>query len=446
MAKLGNVGVGSQPQPPDPQVAEKSFMTSRMHIALITVACSPSQGSELGLAWKAVVALSEIHRLTVFVHLNHKQEILDHLESDNVEDSIANVRFVFVGQQHEHNRNQAIARLMTWHYYRIWLDECVDAVGREHGSDAFDLVHHVTYSTWRMGSPFYKTGLPTVWGPVGGAGKVPFSAYGILSTEAKVTEGLRTVISKAYSLLPAFRNSLELNTIVLASNQETKRFMEQHSKRSFDVVFPTYFEPSEQGETDTPPDETQPLNCFYGGGIIGSKGIVLSFGAIALARERGVDLVFRIAGPGPEIKHLEKMAKAFGIQDRVTFLPLLKGREYKDVLEKSDIFLFPSFRENIGMTMVDAMLHHTAPMVLDTSAPGEIVTSDCGWKIPVAKNQEIVQRLAAALQEAHTHRQELRRKAKAAKFRIITYYSKEKYMTRIEEAYSKATTPAQSPQ
>lgn len=412
-----------------------------MHIALITVACSPSQGSELGLAWKAVVALSKIHRLTVFVHQNHEQEITSHLKSDSVEESIASVNFVFVGQPHQHNRNQAIARLMTWHYYRIWLDECVREVERRHRSGPFDLVHHVTYSTWRMGSPFYKIGIPTVWGPVGGAGKVPFSAYGILSTEAKVTEGLRTIISKAYSLLPAFRNSLELNTVVLASNEETKRFMARHTERSFDVVFPTYFEPSEQGGSDTPPDETQPLNCFYGGGIIGSKGIVLSFGAIALARDRGVDLLFRIAGPGPEVKHLEKMAKAFGIQDRVTFLPLLRGKDYKDVLEQSDIFLFPSFRENIGMTMVDAMLHNTAPIVLDTSAPGEIVTSECGWKIPVARNQMIVESLAAALQEAHSDRQKLRQKAKAAKERIITCYSKEKYVTRIDEAYRNATKP-----
>jgi len=410
-------------------------MTPRMHIALIAVACSPYQGSELGLGWKAVLALSEIHRLTVFVHQNHQEEITTHLKSDRVEKSIASVNFVFVGQPHQHNRNQAIARLMTWHYYRIWLDECVREVGRVHGSHPFDLIHHATYSTWRMGSPFYKTGIPTVWGPVGGAGKVPFSAYGMLSTEAKITEGLRTVVSKAYSLLPAFRNSLELNTVVLASNQETKRFMEKHTERVFDIVFPTYFEPSEQGDSDTPHDESQPLNCFYGGGIIGSKGIVLSFGAIALARDRGVDLVFKIAGPGPEVGHLEKMARIVGIQDRVTFLPLLKGKDYKDVLEKSDVFLFPSFRENIGMTMVDAMLHHTAPIVLDTSAPGEIVTSDCGWKVPVASNRMIVEALAAALQEAHSDRRKLRQKAAAAKDRIISCYSKEKYVARIDAAY-----------
>lgn len=419
-------------------------MTPPLHVALIAVACSPSQGSELGLGWKAVAALSEKHRLTVFVHANHKEEIEVHLQSPRAEKSMANVSFVYVAKRHEHHRNQAIARLMTWHYYRLWLDECVEEVSRAHASSPFDLVHHVTYSTWRMGSPFYQTGIPTVWGPVGGAGKVPWSAYGMLSKEAKVTETLRTVISKLYSLLPAFRKSLEKNTVVLASNEETKRFMEEHTDRSFPVVFPTYFESSEQGGEDCLPSGTGPLNCFYGGGIIGSKGIALSFAAIALARDRGVDVVFRIAGPGPEVAHLENTVNQLGIEDRVTFLPLLKGRDYQEVLEKSDVFLFPSFRENIGMTMVDSMLHNMAPIVLDTSAPGEIVTEECGWKIPVAENSVIVRKIADALIEADKDRALLRRKAEAAKHRILGSYSKEQYLLQVEAAYDRAKNPRQS--
>jgi hypothetical protein len=419
-------------------------MIPTLHVALIAVACSPSQGSELGLGWKAVAALSERHRLTVFVHANHREEIETHLQSPRVEPSMANVSFVYVAKQHEHHRNQAIARLMTWHYYRLWLDECVQAVSRGHATTPFDVIHHVTYSTWRMGSPFYQTGIPTVWGPVGGAGKVPWSAYSMLSKEAKVTETLRTVISKIYSQLPAFRKSLEKNTVVLASNEETKRFMEGHTSRAFPVVFPTYFEPSEQGGTDSLPSETGPLNCFYGGGIIGSKGIALSFAAIALARDRGVDVVFRIAGPGPEVAHLENTVRQLGIEDRVTFLPLLKGRDYQEILEKSDVFLFPSFRENIGMTMVDSMLHHMAPIVLDTSAPGEIVTEECGWKIPVAANSLIVERIADALVEADSDRSLLRQKAKAANNRILNSYSKQQYLRQIHASYDRAVESLKS--
>lgn len=419
-------------------------MTQPLHVALIAVACSPSQGSELGLGWKAVATLSERHRLTVFVHANHKDEIETHLQSPRAEESMANVRFVYVAKQHEHHRNQAIARLMTWHHYRLWLDECVEEVSRAHASSPFDLIHHVTYSTWRMGSPFYQTGIPTVWGPVGGAGMVPWSAYGMLSTEAKVTETLRTVVSKIYSLLPAFRKSLDENTVVLASNEETKRFMEEHTDRSFPVVFPTYFEPSEQGGADSLPSGTGPLNCFYGGGIIGSKGIALSFAAIALARDRGVDVVFRIAGPGPEVAHLENTVRQLGIEDRVTFLPLLKGRDYQKILEQSDVFLFPSFRENIGMTMVDAMLHNTAPIVLDTSAPGEIVTTECGWKIPVGANSLIVEKIADALIEADADRVLLRKKAEAAKHRILNSYSKPQYLRHIQTAYDRAVESPKS--
>lgn len=414
-------------------------MTSPLHVALIAVACSPSQGSELGLGWKAVAAISELHRLTVFVHSNHRVEIEDHLKSDRKEPSMANVDFVYVAEQHEHHRNQSIARLMTWHYYRLWLRQCVDAVKDHHTRTPFDLVHHVTYSTWRMGSPFYETGIPTVWGPVGGAGKVPFSAYSMLSRSAKITESLRTIISKIYSLSPAFHDSLNKNDVVLASNEETKRFMETRSSRRFPIVFPTYFEASEQGCDNPDVSETPHLNCFYGGGIIGSKGIVLSFGAISLARKRGVDVIFRIAGPGPEVAHLQNVAKELGIEDRVEFLPLLTGTDYTDILKGSDLFLFPSFRENIGITMVDAMLHNTAPVVLDTSAPGEIVTAECGWKVPVTDNKTIIANIADVIIEANSNRPLLRQKGRVARKRILQSYSKTNYQSLIESFYKTAS-------
>lgn len=88
--------------------------------------------------------------------------------------------------------------------------------------------------------------------------------------------------------------------------------------------------------------------------------------------------------------------------------------------------------------MVDAMLHHTAPIVLDTSAPGEIVTPECGWKIPVSRNEAIIENLATAIMAAHTDRDLLARKCHAARKRILSSYSKDRYLDHIDMAYEKA--------
>lgn len=428
-----------QSHPPDHKinVPHKAQMVKRkLHIGLVAMACSPYQGSEAGLAWKSILVLSSIHRLTVFTHRKHQIDCEHYLNSPDIAPALSNVQFIYVGKDYNYHRNQAIARLLNWHYYRLWLSDCVTAINQSHRQDRMDLVHHVTYSTWRMGSPFYKIGIPTVWGPIGGAGRVPFSVYGTLSLEAKVVEALRSLISIAYSLTPAFRRSLNRNSVVLASNRETQIFLGKISHRQAEIVFPTYFEAGEQQSQSAPPSENEPLKCFYGGGIIGSKGITLSLAAIALAVKNGTDICFKIAGTGPEVAFLEKMATSLGLERRVTLLPLLKGEDYQKVLSECDVFLFPSFRENIGITMVDAMLHESAPIVLDTSAPGEIVTADCGWKIPLDSTRIMVENIAAALIEANADRSQLRKKGRAARERILKAYSKKRYLDQIGKSYA----------
>lgn len=414
-------------------------MNQKLHVGLIAIACNPYHVSEAGLGWKSVLALAGSHRLTVFTHTNNQADLEKFLSSPAADDRIRDVKFVFVAKQHGYLRNEAIARMLNWHYYRLWLGECVDAVIRCSTRDPINLVHHITYSTWRMGSPFHRTGIPTVWGPVGGAGKVPFSAYGVLSATTRCTEALRGILSFFYRLTPTFRRSLAANTVVLASNEETRRFLNRHTRREIGIVFPTYFDAS---EATVPPDKAPggPIHCFYGGGVIGSKGISLSLKAVAMALGQGADLVFKIAGQGPEREHLIELARALGIADCVHFLPLLSGEDYRAVLQEADLFLFPSFRENIGITMVDAMLHHTAPIVLDTSAPGEIVTGECGWKIPVDSNETIIENLATAIMQAHTDRELLDRKRRAARERILSCYSQSQYLAHLRGAYWQATS------
>jgi glycosyltransferase involved in cell wall biosynthesis len=412
-------------------------MNQKLHIGLIAIACNPYHVSEAGLGWKSVLALAGSHRLTVFTHTNNQADLEKFLSSPTTDARIRDVKFVFVAKQYGYLRNEAIARMLNWHYYRLWLGECVEAVARCSSRDPIDLVHHITYSTWRMGSPFYQTGLPTVWGPVGGAGKVPISAYGVLSATTRCTEALRGILSFFYRLTPSFRRSLAANSVILASNEETRKFLNRHTRREISIVFPTYFDASEA----TAPPAKAPggtIRCFYGGGVIGSKGISLSLKAVALALGQGADLVFKIAGQGPERKHLIELARALGIADRVHFLPLLSGEDYRAALQEADLFLFPSFRENIGITMVDAMLYHTAPIVLDTSAPGEIVTAECGWKIPVTSNETIIGNLATAILQAHADRDLLDRKRRAARERILSNYSQERYLAQLKIAYEQA--------
>lgn len=78
--------------------------------------------------------------------------------------------------------------------------------------------------------------------------------------------------------------------------------------------------------------------------------------AVAECVRRGYDVQLSIAGDGPMRPSLEAQARREGVGDRVRFLGLLKsGREVRDELDRSDLFVMPSRQEGVPRAALEAM-------------------------------------------------------------------------------------------
>ena len=93
------------------------------------------------------------------------------------------------------------------------------------------------------------------------------------------------------------------------------------------------------------------------GRINWKKGLDILISAYAkLLKERN-DLHLIIAG-GDEEGYIEKVKgwiKNYGIEKDVTFTGMVTGEEKLKMYSKSDIFVLPSYSENFGMTVIEAM-------------------------------------------------------------------------------------------
>lgn len=133
--------------------------------------------------------------------------------------------------------------------------------------------------------------------------------------------------------------------------------------------------------------------------VKGLMNLIKAWGMVKECRREGVkDWKLRIVGPDQagHRAELEKLVSDLGLNDSVKFPGSKFGDELEDEYERCDCLVLPSFTENFGATIVDA-LSHGKPCIASTYTPWkELSERGCGWwvsnepsKLSVAINEMI---------------------------------------------------------
>lgn len=100
------------------------------------------------------------------------------------------------------------------------------------------------------------------------------------------------------------------------------------------------------------------------------------------------DAVFNIIGDGPEMDNLKAYAKEKNAYDKFVFWGYLSEDKKIEILQASDIFLFPSFMEGFGLAPVEAMACGVPTLVSDRGSLPEVV-GDGGLILPLDEDKWI---------------------------------------------------------
>lgn len=124
--------------------------------------------------------------------------------------------------------------------------------------------------------------------------------------------------------------------------------------------------------------------CLFLSRIHPKKGLPLLLEAWNELRPSAWKL--HIAGPD-EAGHraqLEEMVRKLDLGGAVCFLPPLEGGEKLRALAQADLFVLPTYSENFGIVVAEA-LAHGCPVVTTHGAPWEELTiEECGWWVPIS--------------------------------------------------------------
>ena len=127
------------------------------------------------------------------------------------------------------------------------------------------------------------------------------------------------------------------------------------------------------------------------------KGIELLFEAWKRLHSDYVDWQLLVIGNGEAeyIHSLENRVESLGLKDSIKILPPVFGEAKIKVYQESALFCLPSFSENFGMVIAEAMSCGT-PVITTTNCPWEILNeTDTGWCVDLS-----VENLENALREA----------------------------------------------
>jgi glycosyltransferase involved in cell wall biosynthesis len=140
-------------------------------------------------------------------------------------------------------------------------------------------------------------------------------------------------------------------------------------------------------------------------------------------------------GDGPLLQELKAKAEAEGTARAVRFHGWLAHDKVQDVAAECALFAFPSIREFGGGVVLEAMALGLAPLIVDYAGPGELVTEETGFKVPLGPRADIVSAFRIELERIASAPEELGPIGERARARVESLFTWRRKAEQVAEVY-----------
>ena len=403
-------------------------MPRRLNILLSAYACEPDKGSEPEVGWKWATHLAQYHNVTVLTRANNEATVTSAARDL---DPLHRPRFVFHDLGAGWLFLKRIAKIYQI-YYIFWQRAARAVVARLIKNEHFDILHHLTYVSFRHNTAIWGHGIPTVWGPIGGIEITPWSLLSLAHPKEAIEEGARNLLNAvATSRLSRTLERGRVSTRVLASSPDVAFFFKNAGIPA--QVLPAIAIDATQSSPLKERMQPLPLRLIYCGRMIWWKGLTFLLKALKKADET---TTLTLIGDGPILPKLRKSASKLGILNRVDFRGKLTHQETLTEYQKHDVLAFPSLHDSGGFVVLEAMAQGLPVICLDAGGPAFSVSSGGGICVKIGTAVEIIDGLATAIRRYSTNRILLAKEGNNANAAVIAHHTWEKRIECLNEVYA----------
>jgi glycosyltransferase involved in cell wall biosynthesis len=377
-----------QPRTPTPAIADSD---QRPKVLLCAYSCEPGRGSEPGIGWNVLRALSERNDVWLLTrpHSGAKIEAeLKNLGINNVTPLYYDLPVIGPIWRKRHLLG------MRLHNY-LWQFGAGRKARQVHGEVKFDVAHHVTFVNYYTPSAAAFIGCPFVWGPVGGAEVAPPKLERSFSLFGRAYEFSRAFRRFVGEMDPFVRKTARNTTVGISTTAESAVRMRKLGAPVDDLSSESGLTTEEVERLEAFPMRTEgPTRFISVGRLLHWKGFHLSLQAFLSLKSNAQ---YWIIGDGPEFKRLEKMIAAASAQDRVRLFGNLSRDRVMGLLADADIMVHPSLHDSGGVTPIEGMAAGRPVICLDLGGVATKVTESTGIKIKAIDPDQTVADLATAM-------------------------------------------------
>lgn len=417
--------------------------TPRPKILIVAEAANPEMVSVPLVGWSLTAALREVAEIHLVTQIRNRDAILRAglvegrdftiIDSKSVARPLwrlTNLLGVGTSSNKGWTISQAITVLSDGYFERlVWRE-----FGHRIKAREWDVVHRITplspVKPSFVGRQTAAVGVPFVVGPLNGG--VPWPP-GFESTRNREREWL-SKLRGAAKLLPGRKATWRAARAILVGSRHTQgEIASEYSDKT--VYIP------ENGITEatfTPTADSRPPNhplraCFIGR-MVPYKGPDMLVKA-ALPLLKAGQLRLDLIGDGPIMSELTELARKEGVEKAITFHGWMKHSEVPQVMRQCDFLAFPSIREFGGGVVLEAMAMGLPPLVVDYAGPGELVSPEWGFKVPISAPDQLIANFRAQLEKIVSDPSSLADRGLAAQARVADKFLWSRKAKQICEVY-----------
>ncbi len=326
---------------------------TRRRVAFSAYACDPTEGSEPGAGWEWLLAAATTCDLHVFTRENNIAQVEEALARRCVDAKVIGI---------EPDRRWRLLKRWPgglYAYYIAWQWEVRSKIREQHAKQPFDVAHHVTFAMdWLPAGAVGIPGLPSVWGPVGGATRTPPNVLrwlGARGAVAAVARNAVTSVGRRLVGLPLSRAA----SVTVVQNPDGAAAFARSARRLVERPNAVVHVHPENRRIDN-------RRLVFAGRLVAWKGCAVAIRAIAdLPDEWTLD----VCGDGPDLARLRRLARRLGVAGRVQFRGRVDRGELLRNLSSAHALVFPSFHDSAPWVVAEAATLGCPVVCLDLGGP-----------------------------------------------------------------------------